>query len=914
MGFRVLPSLWFAKVTKPPTLRDTSFPQALESFEDHASEQVLYAETSQSFAKAPVCKRFGTLDRTITGQKISLVGVGTVWTLVFMLQRFPAQSHVADRTSVLLLRSACSAASQRRRELEVACGDLEQVDDEKRFILKKIILDHTVHGRYWIAFSSLFQFVDHLLGGFLTTTFSQDLTPLHCFLIQEYFTSKLQQFASQRHARGPSVRSFVVPPQKLPRYLDFGDSPYDGHLGMKKGRKRSRDERMTTTTGNEGFVSKSDHQYYGDSCARSRSQTVEAWRTETAVHFLPAVPIPAMPGALAHISLLAGLLLQGSTVFGADVKSTNIKFHEGLPREEKWKSNGHMGITLWMTGLSGSGKSTISVALERALVEMQPKSYFVYRLDGDNLRFGLNRDLGFSPSDRKENVRRVSEVSRLFAEAGAIVIAGLISPYAADREYAREVHKNASLPFMEVFVDAPLAAVESRDPKGLYKKAREGKIKGFTGIDAPYEKPVNAEVHVRTDQLTVVQCVNVILKKLDEFGIHLQQTFRQLDESTGECAAVQEKKKEEVRGCPRPDPHMQSRLERSKKKRSTAPTAPDTGVVVDVAALAKESEQLLLAQKSAELEPRNKPPRSNAVKAEPVVPVMLGFKLQGPSLKKKKKQYPSLIAEAAQQEAFERVEAWDSGDLAVDPNAQWDSAFRAWDYRRVDGLGVIGFDKAFDDHFQINSDDLKQQPEAWGMRVDFLWKLWLYIKEDLTGYAAAHKAEREPNDWVTRLTGHASRGPAVCDALDPGICSSADMDLLRASLGLAQNTASMPQASRYWDAGLALVLNAGSIAWSRKCAGTASKEIVLITCCCVDLQLCAATRRKDNSAETLERCWVVFEAALAHELRKDYNICLPDDGDTDCWNIVGRKLEKVDVEACKASNQKDKQEPLVLSS
>ncbi|CAE7220870.1 MET14 [Symbiodinium sp. CCMP2592] len=255
-----------------------------------------------------------------------------------------------------------------------------------------------------------------------------------------------------------------------------------------------------------------------------------------------------MPGALAHISLLAGLLLQSSTVFGADVKSTNIKFHEGLPREEKWKSNGHMGITLWMTGLSGSGKSTISVALERALVEMQPKSYFVYRLDGDNLRFGLNRDLGFSPSDRKENVRRVSEVSRLFAEAGAIVIAGLISPYAADREYAREV-----------FVDAPLAAVESRDPKGLYKKAREGKIKGFTGIDTvdqiikntfvqfPYAgRPANPEVHVRTDQLTVrsqtfMGSNEADIVRLDEFGIHLQQTFRQLDESTGECAAVQEK-------------------------------------------------------------------------------------------------------------------------------------------------------------------------------------------------------------------------------------------------------------------------------------------------------------------------------------------------------------------------------------
>eukprot|EP00913_Durusdinium_trenchii_P018567 g17447.t1 len=155
---------------------------------------------------------------------------------------------------------------------------------------------------------------------------------------------------------------------------------------------------------------------------------------------------------------------------GEGVKSTNIKFHEGISREAKWKNHGHMGVTLWMTGLSGSGKSTISVALERALAENQAKSYFVYRLDGDNLRFGLNRDLGFSPQDRKENVRRVSEVSKLFAEAGAIVIAGLISPYAADRDYAREVHKNASLPFMEVFVDAPLSAVESRDPKGLYKK------------------------------------------------------------------------------------------------------------------------------------------------------------------------------------------------------------------------------------------------------------------------------------------------------------------------------------------------------------------------------------------------------------------------------------------------------------
>eukprot|EP00929_Paragymnodinium_shiwhaense_P047289 TRINITY_DN23981_c0_g1_i2.p1 TRINITY_DN23981_c0_g1~~TRINITY_DN23981_c0_g1_i2.p1 ORF type:complete len:257 (+),score=54.00 TRINITY_DN23981_c0_g1_i2:69-839(+) len=220
-------------------------------------------------------------------------------------------------------------------------------------------------------------------------------------------------------------------------------------------------------------------------------------------------------------------------------KSTNVAFHSGIPREEKWRSVGHKGITLWMTGLSGSGKSTVSVALEHALVQNQPMSYFVYRLDGDNLRFGLNRDLGFSPGDRKENVRRVAEVAKLFAEAGAIVIAGLISPYAADRQFAREVHTNASLPFLEVFVDAPLNVVEDRDPKGLYKKAREGKIKGFTGIDAPYEKPEAPEVHVRTDLLSVTQSVNAILDALDTAGIHLQRKFRPLQEpaAEGNCAA-----------------------------------------------------------------------------------------------------------------------------------------------------------------------------------------------------------------------------------------------------------------------------------------------------------------------------------------------------------------------------------------
>merc|ERR1740138_177745 len=194
-------------------------------------------------------------------------------------------------------------------------------------------------------------------------------------------------------------------------------------------------------------------------------------------------------------SLLVAWVLLGVATLRASAaespKRANIYVHEGISRDEKWQLAGHKGVTLFMTGLSGSGKSTVSVALEKALVVGQPKPYFVYRLDGDNLRFGLNRDLGFSAEDRKENVRRVAEVSKLFAEAGAIVIAGLISPYAADRQFAREIHTNSSLPFMEVFIDAPLKTVEARDPKGLYKKARAGQIKGFTGIDAPYEAPVN---------------------------------------------------------------------------------------------------------------------------------------------------------------------------------------------------------------------------------------------------------------------------------------------------------------------------------------------------------------------------------------------------------------------------------------
>jgi bifunctional enzyme CysN/CysC len=144
------------------------------------------------------------------------------------------------------------------------------------------------------------------------------------------------------------------------------------------------------------------------------------------------------------------------------------------------------GATVWLTGLSASGKSTVAVEAERLLVASGRAAYL---LDGDNLRHGLNADLGFTAADRTENIRRVSEVARLFADAGVVALVPVISPYAADRARARAIHEAVGLPFVEVFVDTPLAECEARDPKGLYARARAGEIRGFTGIDAPYEAP-----------------------------------------------------------------------------------------------------------------------------------------------------------------------------------------------------------------------------------------------------------------------------------------------------------------------------------------------------------------------------------------------------------------------------------------
>lgn len=192
-------------------------------------------------------------------------------------------------------------------------------------------------------------------------------------------------------------------------------------------------------------------------------------------------------------------------------KSTNIVWQDTkIKRENREKVLKQKGVVLWFTGLSGSGKSTVASALEGRLYNM---GYLTYLLDGDNLRYGLNSDLGFTSEDRTENIRRVSEVAKLFVDAGIITITTFISPFKEDRNSARKL---LGEDFIEVYVDCPLDVCEKRDPKGIYRKAREGKIKNFTGIDSPYEKPDNPEITVKTFENTEEQCVDKIVKYLKE--------------------------------------------------------------------------------------------------------------------------------------------------------------------------------------------------------------------------------------------------------------------------------------------------------------------------------------------------------------------------------------------------------------
>jgi adenylylsulfate kinase len=200
----------------------------------------------------------------------------------------------------------------------------------------------------------------------------------------------------------------------------------------------------------------------------------------------------------------------------AEQKATNVTWHEGsVTREEREKLLGQKGVTVWMTGLSASGKSTIAVILEQMLLHLKKHAY---RLDGDNIRMGLNKNLGFSAEDRAENIRRIGEVAKLFTDAGVIAITSFISPYKKDRDAVRANMKPGE--FIEVFINVSLEAAEKRDPKGLYKKARaavaSGKGMGFTGIDDPYEAPEKPEIIIETEKTTPEDAAKQILAYLEK--------------------------------------------------------------------------------------------------------------------------------------------------------------------------------------------------------------------------------------------------------------------------------------------------------------------------------------------------------------------------------------------------------------
>ena len=198
----------------------------------------------------------------------------------------------------------------------------------------------------------------------------------------------------------------------------------------------------------------------------------------------------------------------------AEQKATNIKWHHGkITKEDRVTLLNQKGTTIWLTGLSGSGKSTIAVELEHALIENKHQAYI---LDGDNIRHGLNKNLGFSPEDRTENIRRIGEVAKLFTEANIITIAAFVSPYREDRDNVRKLLGRGE--FVEIYVKCSLEVCEKRDTKGLYKKARAGEVKDFTGISAPYEEPLNPELTIDSSKLSIEESTRTILDYLEAKG------------------------------------------------------------------------------------------------------------------------------------------------------------------------------------------------------------------------------------------------------------------------------------------------------------------------------------------------------------------------------------------------------------
>ncbi len=214
--------------------------------------------------------------------------------------------------------------------------------------------------------------------------------------------------------------------------------------------------------------------------------------------------------------------------------ATNVVWHDGeISREDRYQILRQKGATVWFTGLSGSGKSTIAVALEKALHAMGKLSY---RLDGDNVRLGINKNLGFSEEDRKENIRRIGEIAKLFGDSGTIALSSFISPYRGDRDEVRALHEAAGLPFVEIFVDCSLSVAEDRDPKGLYKKARAGEIKNFTGIDDPYEAPQNPEIHLRSDEMSLQEEVSIVIDYLMMHDIIRKEYYTRADDRVAASA------------------------------------------------------------------------------------------------------------------------------------------------------------------------------------------------------------------------------------------------------------------------------------------------------------------------------------------------------------------------------------------
>jgi adenylylsulfate kinase len=199
------------------------------------------------------------------------------------------------------------------------------------------------------------------------------------------------------------------------------------------------------------------------------------------------------------------------------IKATNITWHEGhVTLEERQKLLKQNGCTIWFTGLSGSGKSTIAYTLEHALVQ---RGHLAYVLDGDNIRHGLNKNLGFSALDREENIRRIGEVAKLFADTGVITMTSFISPYRKDRDGVRALHEAAKLPFIEIHVNTPIETCETRDPKGLYKKARAGQLKNFTGIDDPYEPPLKPELTLDATSVSPQEATVRLITYLEKRGL-----------------------------------------------------------------------------------------------------------------------------------------------------------------------------------------------------------------------------------------------------------------------------------------------------------------------------------------------------------------------------------------------------------